>query len=66
MKNLNIKELLEKLSTGEISKDDFFQLLKTLEIEKDSPELTQAFLDIFDGFIPDETDQPIKPKNNSD
>lgn len=68
MKNLTIKELLENLSKGKISKDDFFLLLKTMEKDKNSPEIDQAFQELFNGFIPDKTDQstPIKPKDNSD
>ena len=50
MKNPTIKELLEKLSTGEISKDEFDLFLQKLKMEKESSEWNQAFLEFFDGL----------------
>ncbi|MEB2777560.1 hypothetical protein SYJ56_19750 [Algoriphagus sp. D3-2-R+10] len=50
MKNPTIKELLEKLSTGEISKDEFDLFLQKLKKEKKTSELNQAFQEFFDGL----------------
>ncbi|WP_057936034.1 hypothetical protein [Algoriphagus resistens] len=66
MKNPTIKELLEKLSTGEILKDEFDLFLKKIKKEKGTSDLDQAFLEFFDGLAPPEENEcpDQKPKNN--
>ena len=54
MKNPTVKELLEKLSAGEISKDEFDLFLQKLKEDKESSELNQAFLEFFEGKGPQE------------
>lgn len=48
MKNPTIKELLGKLSKGEISKGEFDLFLQEVKKGKGSSELDHAFLEFFD------------------
>ncbi|UZD23907.1 hypothetical protein PBT90_10930 [Algoriphagus halophytocola] len=61
MKNPTIKELLEKLTRGEISKSEFDLLLTLVKEEGDSPEFDQAFQEIFDELDPN-SNQDDTPK----
>lgn len=64
MKNPTIKELLEKLSTGTISKDEFDLFLQKLRKEEETSELNLAFLEFFDGLASEEKNESSdqKPK----
>lgn len=50
MKNPTIKELVEKMTKGEISKTEFDLFLKVLIEENDSIELDQALRDFFESL----------------
>ncbi|MDR7130575.1 DNA-directed RNA polymerase subunit K/omega [Algoriphagus sp. 4150] len=63
MENPTIKELLEKLSKGELSRDEFDLFLEKLKKEKGTNQLDQAFLEFFEGLAPPENEcSNQKPK----
>lgn len=51
MENINFKELLEKLSKGEITKSELFIFLQTLDENSGSNEVDEAFREYFDAIV---------------
>lgn len=65
MENTNIKELLEKLASGQISREEFFLFLQKIGQEANSVELDQAMEALFDEKLGEDekqanTDTPHK------
>ncbi len=64
MKNPSIRELIGKLASGEISKEEFDLFLEKIKSETDLMDLDQAFQEIFDALDPNRKDADPTDQSN--
>lgn len=51
MKNPTIRELVKKLSQGNISKEEFIHFLQKVEKDSQTEEVDEAFRELFDQMV---------------